>query len=243
MSCPDIAASPISAMRGSNTLFPNDLGQTCYNWWLVYAVQYCNHNLLPMLVIADIMGRLISRVLLLVCLFEVCALKGKRFGQSTPVSRYILLHGRPSAWVDPGVKRSRSEDYHMYCCMVCMWYNTHTTVLRLCGFCPGKPGWVGTRRNIHPLTLIMVINHSYLLPPSIVIHGILPVQSTCFTVFFHNLCPSFLWSTSWPGTLYFILHTFLHPTIIFFSQHMPIPLHVIQLHIFSGLHLLFAFIA
>jgi len=34
---------------------------------------------------------------------------------------------------------------------------------------------------------------------------------------------SFLWSTSWPGTLHFILHTFLHPIIIFFSQHMPIP--------------------
>jgi len=29
---------------------------------------------------------------------------------------------------------------------------THTTtVLRLCGICLGKPGWAGTRRNIHPL--------------------------------------------------------------------------------------------
>ena len=28
---------------------------------------------------------------------------------------------------------------------------------------------------------------------------------------------------SWPGTLHFILHTFLHPIIVFFSQHMPIP--------------------
>jgi len=27
----------------------------------------------------------------------------------------------------------------------------------------------------------------YLLPPSTTIHGILPVQSTCLTVFFHNL--------------------------------------------------------
>jgi len=63
---------------------------------------------------------------------------------------------------------------------------------------------------------------SYLLSPSTTIPVILPIQSTCFTVFFHNLCPSFLWSTSWPGTLHFILHTFLHPIIIFFSQHMPI---------------------
>ena len=37
--------------------------------------------------------------------------------------------------------------------------HTHTTVLRLCGFCPGQPGWAGTRRNIHPLTPIVVINH------------------------------------------------------------------------------------
>jgi len=45
--------------------------------------------------------------------------------------------------------------------------------------------------------------------PSTTIHGILPIQSTCFTVFFHNHFPSFLWSTSWSGTLHFILHTFL----------------------------------
>jgi len=29
--------------------------------------------------------------------------------------------------------------------------NKQTTVLRLCGICPGQPGWSGTRRNIHPL--------------------------------------------------------------------------------------------
>jgi len=63
----------------------------------------------------------------------------------------------------------------------------------------------------------------HLLPPSVMIYGILPAQFTCLTVFFHNLSPSFLWSTCWPGTLNFILHTFLHPIIVFFSQHMPIP--------------------
>jgi len=31
----------------------------------------------------------------------------------------------------------------------------------------------------------------YLLHPSNMIHGILPVQFTCLTVFFHNLSPSF----------------------------------------------------
>ena len=54
----------------------------------------------------------------------------------------------------------------------------------------------------------------YLLPPSTAIHGILPVQFTCLTVFLHNLCPSFLWSTSWSGTLHFVLHTFFHPIIL-----------------------------
>jgi len=38
----------------------------------------------------------------------------------------------------------------------------------------------------------------YLISPSCSIHGILSVQVTCLTVFFHNLCPSFLWSTSLP---------------------------------------------
>jgi len=54
-------------------------------------------------------------------------------------------------------------------------------------------------------------------------NGILPIQFTYLTVFFHNLSPSFFWSTSWPGTLKFMLHTFLHPVIVFFSQNMPIP--------------------
>jgi len=86
-------------------------------------------------------------------------------------------------------------------------------------FIRDNPGeLVPEETNIHPLTLIVVINHPYLLSPSTTIHGILPIQSMCFRVFFHNLSPSFLWSTSWPGTLHFILQTFLHPIIIFFSQ-------------------------
>ena len=84
----------------------------------------------------------------------------------------------------------------------------------------GTTRWAGTRRNIHSLTPIMVINHPLSASS---IHGILPVQSTLLTVFFHNPSPSFLWSTSWPGTVHFILHTFLLPITVFFSQHMPIP--------------------
>jgi len=38
------------------------------------------------------------------------------------------------------------------------------------------------------------------------IHGIFPVQFTCLTVFFHNLCPSFLWSTSPNDCLLYAAH-------------------------------------
>jgi len=40
-----------------------------------------------------------------------------------------------------------------------------------------------------------------------------------------NLSPSFLWSTSWPGTFHFILHTFLHPTQSLSSFHNTCPYH------------------
>ena len=58
------------------------------------------------------------------------------------------------------------------------------------------------------------------------IHQLRSMASSLFnlthlTIFFHNLCPSVLWSTSWPGTLDFILHTFLRPIIVFFLQHGP----------------------
>jgi len=49
------------------------------------------------------------------------------------------------------------------------------------------------------------------------------ITYTCLTVFLHNLSPSPLWSTSWSGALYLILHTFLHPVIVSFSQYMSIP--------------------
>jgi len=69
----------------------------------------------------------------------------------------------------------------------------------------------------------------YLHPPSFTIHDILLVQFMCLTVFFHNFSSSFLCSTSWPATLHFILHTFLHPNIVLFLQHMPIPLQPVLL--------------
>jgi len=84
---------------------------------------------------------------------------------------------------------------------ICMSYDqnsnyflkdTHTTILRLSGFFPGQPGWAGTRRNIHPLTSYMIINH----PLSVFLHLLWSMASYLFNlhakVFFHNLCKSSL---------------------------------------------------
>ena len=82
----------------------------------------------------------------------------------------------------------------------------------------GKPV---PEKNIRPVTPILIINHPLSTSPSTTIRSILPVQFMCLTLL-HNLSPSLFWSASWSDTLYFILHTFLHPNIVFFSQHMPI---------------------
>jgi len=91
----------------------------------------------------------------------------------------------------------------------------HTTVLRLPRFCQGQPKWAGTRMNITHSHLSWSSVVPYLLHPSITVHDILPVQFMCLAVFFHNLSPSFLWSTSWPGTLHFMYHTSPNHCLLF----------------------------
>jgi len=59
---------------------------------------------------------------------------------------------------------------------------------------PGEPVPEEKHSPIHTYQLSSVI--PYLLPLSITIHGVLHVQFMCLTVFFHNLSPTFLWSTS-----------------------------------------------
>ena len=77
----------------------------------------------------------------------------------------------------------------------------------------------GTRRNIHPLAPVLWSSIiPYLLPSSIVIHGIFPVEFTCLTVCLHNLSPNFLWSSSWPGTFHFIPHTFFTQSLCSFHN-------------------------
>jgi len=71
----------------------------------------------------------------------------------------------------------------------CTHTHTHTcmTILRLYGFCRdnlGEPVSEETFTRPH-LSWSSIV--PYLLLPSNTIHGILPVQSTCLTVFFHNL--------------------------------------------------------
>ena len=131
-----------------------------------------------------------------------------------PASHHSVCY-RPDALPATQPTTSKHYNYNYY------YYNYYYHVTALC---QGLPGWDSIRRNIHQSQRV---NQSsiilYLLPPSIVIHGILLVQFTCLTVSLHNLCPSFLWSTSWSGTLHFILNTFLHAIIVLFLQHMPIP--------------------
>jgi len=72
--------------------------------------------------------------------------------------------------------------------------------------CLGLSGWAHTRINIHPLTTILINNHplsalSVCYDPPCSIH--IPDS------LLYNLSPSPLLSTFWPGTLHFILRTFL----------------------------------
>ena len=96
------------------------------------------------------------------------------------------------------------------------YLHTHNHLTTLC---PGLPGWAGTRRNIHPLTPILIIGH----PLSTFSIYWDPLHPLCSVYVLDSLSPGPLWSSSWSGTLYFILQAFLHAIIIFFSQHMPIP--------------------
>jgi len=97
--------------------------------------------------------------------------------------------------------------------------STTTVLLPFVWNYPGELVWEETFTHSHLSWSSTIL---YQLSPSIIIYSILPVQFTCLTVFLHNLCPSLLWFTCWSGTLHFILHTSLHPIIVFFSQRMPI---------------------
>ena len=97
--------------------------------------------------------------------------------------------------------------------------NTTTIVLRpFVWDYPGEP--VPEETFTHPPS--WSLSNLYQLLPSTTTHSILPVQIACLAIFLHNLSPHPFWFTSWSGALHLIFHTFLHPTSVFFSQHMPI---------------------
>jgi len=77
----------------------------------------------------------------------------------------------------------------------------------------GQPGWAGTRRNIHPLTSIVVINHP-LSASSIYYNPWHPhtIQFMCLRVFFHNLSKfSLVYLLAW--------HPPLHTPYIYSPNH------------------------
>jgi len=69
----------------------------------------------------------------------------------TPYCDFWISYGFSVPWT---TKRSFWKHSFQY-------YTTEPTVLRLCGFCPGQSGRAITRRHIHPLTPIVVINHLF----------------------------------------------------------------------------------
>ena len=93
----------------------------------------------------------------------------------------------------------------------------------------GLPGWAGTRRNIHQLTPLLITNHPLSAFSIYYNTWHLPCSIYMLDSLFAHISPSPLWSTSWSGTLHFILHTFLHPIIVVYSQHTPIPLQPVML--------------
>ena len=98
--------------------------------------------------------------------------------------------------------------------------HTHNRLMAFVRDYPGRPVPEETFTHSHPSLSSDIL---YQLPPFTTIHGILFVQFTSLTVLSDNLSPGSHWSSSWPWTLNFILHAFLHPIIVIFSQHMPIP--------------------
>jgi len=66
-----------------------------------------------------------------------------------------------SNWITKAHLENRLLKWISYYCYMTTTTTTKTTILRLSGFCPGQPGWAGTRRNTHLLTPIVVINRPF----------------------------------------------------------------------------------
>ena len=104
-----------------------------------------------------------------------------------------------------------------------LWIHTHTNVLQLSGFCLGQPRWAGTRRNIHPLTLIVAISHP--LSASSIYYD--PWHPPCSIYMPDSLFPQSI--SKFSSVYLFAWHPPLHtpyiysPNYCLLLQHMPIP--------------------
>jgi len=56
----------------------------------------------------------------------------------------------------------------------------------------------------------------YQLLPSTTIHSILPAQTACLAIFFHNFSPCPFWSTAWSAGLHLIFHNFFTQSLYSF---------------------------
>ena len=68
-----------------------------------------------------------------------------------PVQNITVAFHRIPRRTDKSIYKSHIITNHTH-------IHLHTTILRLYELCLGQPGWAGTKRNIHPLTPIVVIN-------------------------------------------------------------------------------------
>jgi len=138
----------------------------------------------------------------------------------TPHHSVFLQAGCPSCRPTNSVKALKERLHNLL-----LDYNYTTTVLRpyvLDYLAQPVPEETFTDAHLSLTSTIL-----YQLPPPTMIHSIFPLQLTCLTVF----CTTYL------QVLFGLplgrnppLHiTFLHPIIIFFSQHMPIPLQPVLL--------------
>jgi len=125
------------------------------------------------------------------------------------ITTYLTSHITKREWLQEDDRPNQSSSS-----IVSFLRDTHTQ--------PFNGPWSGTTRvgryeNKHSRT------HThpdppdilYQLPPSAMIHRIIFVQFTCLTILFDNLSPGPLWSSSWSGTLYFILPCMSSP-----NQHL-----------------------
>jgi len=99
-------------------------------------------------------------------------------------------------------------------------FNTHTqlfyTSMDFVRDNPGEPVPEETFTHSH-LSWCSIV--PYLVHPSNTIH-VPPCSVHVPDSLFPQSLQVFFGLPQWPGTLHFILHTFLHPVIVFFSQHI-----------------------